>query len=100
MTPPIAVPVNRKAVTFAHGLSRFGEQIAVTTANQTITYAQLADRVDDAAAQLGNRRRLVVQVARNTVESLVWYLGALQSGNPLILLPDGNGDALTSLTRD
>lgn len=92
MTPPIAVPVDCQSVNFVQRLASFGERLAITTVDEEITYRDLSRRVDAAASELGTSRRLVAQVASNTLESLVWYLAALKSGNPLLLLPVGTNE--------
>lgn len=97
MTPPISPPAERLQVSFAQRLADFGDQVAITSVDEVVTYAQLAHRVDQAAAILGSRRRLIVQVAQNTTASLVWYLAALRSNNPLILIPDGTVDELARI---
>lgn len=90
MTAPSSTPVERSSASFVRRLADFGDDVAITSQTESLTYAQLSDRVDSAAATLGSQRRLIVQVAQNTVDALVWYLAALASGNPLILIPDGD----------
>jgi hypothetical protein len=51
-------------------LAQFGDRAAVHTADGTLTYAELAGRVDAVAARLGDTRRLVLVEGANTVESL------------------------------
>ena len=94
MTPPISTPLDRKSVQFVDHLAAFGDRVAVMTDDEVLSYAELATRVDSAARHLGGERRLVALAATNTIDSLVWYLAALQSGNPVILLP---GDSERSL---
>jgi acyl-coenzyme A synthetase/AMP-(fatty) acid ligase len=50
-----------------------------------VTYTELADRVDEVAAELGPARKLVLLAARNDVDSLVTYLAALSAGHPVLL---------------
>ena len=57
-------------------LSRYGSRPAILTAGHTITYADLARRVDELAARLAGPRRLVLLEARSTTESVVSYLAA------------------------
>ncbi|MFJ6313069.1 AMP-binding protein [Pseudarthrobacter oxydans] len=84
-------------VPFAADLSSFGNRPAIITDGLTLTYGELADRVDSFARRLGTERRLVALAASNDVESVVAYLAALASGHPLILLPEDKPAALESL---
>ncbi len=82
---------------FAAELARHGDRPAVLADGFTLTYRELAGRVEDLAARLGTERRLVALAAANDVESLVAYLAALTGGHPLILLPADKPAALESL---
>ncbi|HEY1157643.1 MAG TPA: AMP-binding protein [Arthrobacter sp.] len=84
-------------VPFARGLADHGHTPAIITDQLTLTYAELAERVDDRARLLGTERRLVALAASNDIESLVTYLAALASGHALILLPEDKPSALESL---
>ena len=84
-------------VPFAADLSSYGNRPAIITDGLTLTYGELADRVDSFARRLGTERRLVALAASNDVESVVAYLAALASGHPLILLPEDKPAALDSL---
>jgi acyl-CoA synthetase (AMP-forming)/AMP-acid ligase II/acyl carrier protein len=66
-----------------------GDRVALHTADGRLTYAALADRVDDVARRLGPTRRLVLVEGRNTVESLTAYLAALTHGHVVLLAPAG-----------
>jgi long-subunit acyl-CoA synthetase (AMP-forming) len=68
-------------------LSRFGEALAVITADARLSYRELAARVRDLSDRLGTTRRLVLLAARNDVDSLVAYLAALAGGHPILLVP-------------
>ncbi|GGK37782.1 AMP-binding protein [Nocardia camponoti] len=82
-------------------LRGFGDRVAVVTPGDgDITYAQLAERVDGFAAQLGDVRRLVAVVARNDVDSLVAYLGALRAGCVVLLTGDLSGDVRATYDPD
>ena len=78
-------------------LARHGERPAVLADDRTLTYSELAVRVDAVAASLGPVRRLVALAAGNDLESLVAYLAALSSGHPLILVPADKPAALESI---
>ena len=82
---------------FAAGLAGFGDSPAIHADGLTLTYRELAGRVEDLAARLGSERRLVALAASNDVDSLVAYLAALAGGHPLILLPEDKPAALASL---
>lgn len=71
---------------------------AVVTADEQLTYRELAARVDDVARRLGGGRRLVLLAARNDIDSLVAYLGALSAGHPVLLAPGQNAMSVASLT--
>jgi acyl-CoA synthetase (AMP-forming)/AMP-acid ligase II len=84
-------------VPFAADLAGYGNRPAVLTDTVTLTYRELAERVDGLAARLGTGRRLVALTAANDVDSLVAYLAALVAGHPLILLPEDKPAALEAL---
>jgi acyl-coenzyme A synthetase/AMP-(fatty) acid ligase len=84
-------------VPFAADLAGHGDRPAIQTENFTLTYRELAGRVDALALRLGTERRLVALAAANDVDSLVAYLAALVGGHPLILLPEDKPAALESL---
>ena len=93
------VPLPRTASTpprFAADLARHGARTALVTSDGTLTYEQLAARVDDVAARLGPARRLVLLEAAHTVEAVVGYLGALAAGCPVLLVPATATAALTA----
>lgn len=82
---------------FLGGLASYGDRAAVVTPGLTLTYRELAGRVDELAARLGTGRRLVALAASNDVDSLVAYLAAFAAGHPLILLPEDKPAALQAL---
>ncbi|MEO5316904.1 AMP-binding protein [Pseudarthrobacter sp. CC12] len=84
-------------VPFAWGLADYGDTPAIITDRVTLTYNELAERVEAFARRLGTERRLVALAASNNIESLVAYLAALAGGHPLILLPEDKPTALDSL---
>ncbi|WP_406830895.1 AMP-binding protein [Pedococcus sp. KACC 23699] len=92
---PHLVPA-RGAVGFVASLRSRGDAPAVHTGSRTLTYAALADLVDDAAAALGTGRRLVLVAADNTLDALVTHLGALAAGHVPLLAP---GDRPQHLDR-
>ncbi|HEY2191801.1 MAG TPA: AMP-binding protein [Actinomycetospora sp.] len=89
----------RHAPVFVTGLRRHGARTALISGSEKLSYAELADRVDDAAAALAGARRLVLVPASATVGGLVAYLGALVAGHVVLLAPAADPDAITSLRR-
>jgi acyl-coenzyme A synthetase/AMP-(fatty) acid ligase len=82
----------RRGVPLAQNLRRFGDAPALLTSDRVLTYADLADLVDEAAAHHRAERRLVLIAVHNAVEPIVEYLAALATGNPVLLVPDANPD--------
>lgn len=78
-----------REVQIAAGLRRHAARPAVLTPFATLTYAELADRVDDVADRLGDVRRLVLVGAANDLPSLLAYLGAMRGGHAVILVERG-----------
>ena len=70
-------------------LAQHADRPALHTADGTVTYADLAGRVDAMAARLGDTRRLVLVEGANTVVSLTAYLAALTHGHVVLLAPPG-----------
>src|SRR3954468_5937785 len=66
-----------------------GENLAVLTGKQQVSYHQLADIVADAAQELSGPRRLVLLETRNDVGTLVHYLAAMAVGH--VVLPVSAG---------
>jgi acyl-CoA synthetase (AMP-forming)/AMP-acid ligase II len=71
-------------------LRAYAERPAVHTGEQTITYGQLADRVERAAAEFTGDRKLILLQARNDMATLVHYLGALAGGHVVLPMPAGS----------
>ncbi|MCV7225842.1 AMP-binding protein [Mycolicibacterium komossense] len=74
-------------------LADFGDRPAVATATEELTYRDLAHRVADSAAILGNRRRLILMETRNELGTLVPYLGALARRHVVLPVPPGRDTA-------
>jgi acyl-CoA synthetase (AMP-forming)/AMP-acid ligase II/peptidoglycan/LPS O-acetylase OafA/YrhL len=67
-------------------LGRFGNRMALVSADEQLTYLDLAERVDEVGQRLGaSSRRLVLVEAANEIETVVAYLGALAAGHAVIL---------------
>jgi acyl-CoA synthetase (AMP-forming)/AMP-acid ligase II len=90
----------RPAPAFVTGLRHHGARTALIGGGERLTYAELADRVDDAAVALGGGdRRLVLLAASSTVTSLVTYLAALRCGHVVLLAPAGDPSTVDALGR-
>lgn len=101
MTAPasdaVATTPDLDRMIFAADLARHGDLPAVFTDKLSVSYAELASRVEATAARLGPGRRLVLLSAANDLDSLVAYLAALASGHPLILVPADKPGSLESI---
>jgi acyl-CoA synthetase (AMP-forming)/AMP-acid ligase II len=93
----VSIQPDVAGVAFAARLASFGDRPAVRLAAETVTYAQLAARVEEMARSFGDGRRLIALEAENTLPSLTVYLAALASGQPLLILPSGGGQAAEAL---
>nr|WP_202890068.1 non-ribosomal peptide synthetase [Actinopolymorpha rutila] len=60
------------------------------TAEGTVTYADLARRVDDLAERLDGPRRLVQVEGRSTVDTVAGYLAAQAAGHVVLLVAPGD----------
>lgn len=87
------------SIPFVDRLAGFGPAPALVTAAGTLTYAELADRVDAARRGLGRQRRLVLVEAVNDVECLVFYLAALAGRHPVILTPASSAASADLVAR-
>lgn len=74
-----------------------GDAPALLTADGSITYRELADRVATAGDRLGPQRRLVALAGRNHPDALVYYLAALRGSHPLLLVDARHGEAMRRL---
>jgi acyl-CoA synthetase (AMP-forming)/AMP-acid ligase II/peptidoglycan/LPS O-acetylase OafA/YrhL len=78
--------------------------VALVAADETLTHAELADRVRDCAAELGTTRRLVLLEAANDVRTVVTYLAALSGRHPVLVVAaddaDRQGDIVRSYAPD
>ncbi|QWC56616.1 AMP-binding protein [Erythrobacter sp. 3-20A1M] len=63
-----------------------------------MTYAELAQAVEDTARALGPDRRLLLLEAKNDVGTVVSLLAALQTGHPVILTGSGGTGAAIAST--
>lgn len=81
----------------ATSLRRHGTATALIAEGRTLTFADLADMVDDRRTTLGAVRQLVALEGGNNLEFVVTWLAALDGGHPVILL-DGPTSAKAALT--
>lgn len=68
-------------------LRAHGNSPALLTANETVSYVQLAERVDTWLADLGPARRLILLRGHTSVEFIVAFVAALAGGHPVIVAP-------------
>ncbi len=72
-------------------LKRHGSAPALVAGDEILTYADLADLVDERRDRLGQTRRLVLIEASPDAEFVATYLAALAGGHPVLLAPVGAG---------
>lgn len=71
------------------GLADWGDRPALLSGHRSVSYAELASRVEDVSRTLGAGRRLVALEVEAAVEPVVVLLGALAGGHPVLLLAPG-----------
>ncbi|GEB61295.1 AMP-binding protein [Streptomyces gardneri] len=86
------------ALPLAGDLALHGDRTALVTAEGTLSYRELSERVAETALRLGPRRRLVLLPGANTVGALVVHLAALAAGHPVLLVPGDHPEAVAALT--
>ena len=84
-------------VGFVERLGHHGGQLALATATEEVSYADLARRAGEVATRLGPERRLVLVRAANTIDAVVAYLGVLAGGHVALVVPDGELGRLDAL---
>lgn len=86
---------------FVQGLARRGDAPALVFANGwTLTYAELARRVDRQAERLGAGKRLVAVETSASEHAIVAYLAALKAGHAVALLPSRDTTAAERFEAD
>ena len=73
-------------------LRRWGARPALITTGDSLTYAELADRVESMLWPAEDGRRLVLVPGANTLETFVAYVSAIANGHVVLLVP-GDGPA-------
>lgn len=66
-------------------LASFGDRRALVTADETVTYADLAERVEVVAGAYAGGRRLVLLAPGNDVASVVEYIAALAADQVVLV---------------
>ncbi|WP_165988611.1 AMP-binding protein [Streptomyces sp. YIM 98790] len=86
------------SVPFARDLACHGDRTALVTGDgRTLSYRQLAARVEAVARRLGPQRRLLLLPGANDPGALTVYLAALAAGHPVLLVPGGTSGAVRAL---
>lgn len=78
-------------------LRRWGSRPALIAADDSMTYAELADRAESMSWPADGGRRLVLVPGANTLETLVAYVSAIANGHVVLLAPGDNPAGLESL---
>ena len=86
----MATPTSTRVLPLVAALAGHGDRPALLTGEWALSYAELADRVEQVAQRLGPARRLVLLPGANDVGTLVDYLGALAAGCVVLLVPPGD----------
>jgi acyl-CoA synthetase (AMP-forming)/AMP-acid ligase II/peptidoglycan/LPS O-acetylase OafA/YrhL/acyl carrier protein len=79
-------------------LAHDGDRPALVTPHGTLTYRDLAGRVEEAGRRLGPARRLLLIGMRSHVDAVALYLAALRGGHPVILVDAANAESIRRLT--
>ncbi|WP_332665552.1 AMP-binding protein [Aeromicrobium sp.] len=76
-------------------LRRWGSRPALIAADDSLTYAELADRIESMPWQ--DERRLVLVPGANTLETLAAYVSAIANGHVVLLVPGDSPAVFESL---
>ena len=89
LVSPVSTVSTRKPQFFTT-LESHGDRVAIVLPDgRHLCYRELAAWSDAYARKFARKRQLLVIEMRNDVEAIVAYLGALKSGNPVILAAEG-----------
>lgn len=77
--------IRQATLPFVADLHHHGQRVALSTRSESVTYGELAERIDEARGQLGASRSLVWLGMTNEVSSVVAYLAALSAGHPVMV---------------
>ncbi|MGZ5417798.1 MAG: AMP-binding protein [Nocardioides sp.] len=94
---PVLTGAPRVTTGFWSRLASHGDRPALVTPEGSLSYGDLAGRVQDLAERLGTTRRLVLVAGANHVDAVVAYLAALTGGHPAILVPGDNDGNLAAV---
>lgn len=94
-----AAPRQTVGVPFAKNLRDHGAAPALLTHHRTLTYRELADRVDHYRERLGATRQLVLLELSAHTDLVALYLAALADGHAVIVCPPDNPQLSTTLTE-
>lgn len=79
---------------FEH-IERFGSSVALICEDgSSLSYAELAERADNAARSVTPARALISVEMPNQLEAILFYIGALRAGH--VVIPTAGGDALSA----
>ncbi len=98
MAAPTRIPLSPTRG-LIEGLRRHGDHpalVGVSVSGGALSYAGLADRVQDVADRLGSTRRLVLVEGAWDMGTLSTYLGALAGGHPVLLTGPERRDELAA----
>lgn len=84
-------------VPFVDRLECHGDRAAVLGRDLSLTYAELAQRVEAVAATYGGGRKLVMITGANDLAAIVGYLAALRGGHVAMLVAGDDEEHLTDL---
>ncbi|MFC6439342.1 AMP-binding protein [Bowmanella sp. JS7-9] len=85
---------------FFNQLTNFAQRVALISDDETLTYAQLQDRVNHWLTGLPTQRQLVFVQMQNSVADISFYLALLQGGHVAMLLaPELDDDKLSALQQ-
>ncbi|MGF1732231.1 AMP-binding protein [Photobacterium kasasachensis] len=83
---------------FVDTLRHYGDLPAIVTdTGLTLSYGELADKVDAFADSLGSHRQLLIVETLNELHPLIAYLGALRARHPVILVAAGSTEKDTNI---
>ena len=89
-----------RRVAFAASLrAHAGRPALIDHVGDTLTYDELADRVDDLVERLGPAPRLVLVEASNRVDPIVAYLACLTAGHPVVMASDTTAGRAAAIVR-
>jgi len=98
VSTPLSVRTQARAGVFTD-LRQFGDHPALITADATLSFSELADRIDIAGEALTSERRLVLLAGTNEAETMVAYAAALAHGHAVLMVPGDSEVNLASMVE-